>query len=405
MLTVGIIIISGFVMGELVQRFRLPKVTGYIIAGIMLNPGLNGLITGEFVSHTDLVTKIALSFIAFSVGGSLLWRKMKRLGKGILSIGVLAGELAFIAVASGLLLLMPLLIEGGDAGYISFFLPVSILMGCLAAPTDPSATVAVVHEYNAKGEVTDTIMGVAAFDDALGIINYSIAVAIAAMLMSGAGFDIESSILRPLGSIVGAVALGVLFGYVLIRIARLVESNSDGVMIVLVLGLLISCFGTAERLGLDELLAAMTMGAAVINLDAERKDLFDMLEKYTAELIFVLFFTLSAMHLKLAAVTDSLPIVLAFVIFRGVGKISGTALGAHLASASSSVKRYTAGGLIPQGGIVIGLALMIRQHHVFEPISDLVIGVVIGSVVIHELIGPVLAEVSLERAGEIERKN
>lgn len=400
-LIVGVIILVGFVFGELAYRIRLPKVTGYVLAGILLNPGFTGLIPDDFVSHTDLITKIALSFIAFMVGGSLLCGRIKKLGKGILSIGVFAGELAFLAVAAGLFAITPLLLHKNGVGWLSFYLPLSILMGCLAAPTDPSATVAVVHQYNAKGDVTDTVMGVAAFDDALGIINYSIAVAVAGMLMRDAQFEVVSSVIIPLGSIVGAMALGVAFGYVFIRVVGLVRKEVEGVVIVLVLGLLITCFGVAERLGLDELLAAMTMGAAVVNLDEKRKQVFDLLERYTAEIIFVLFFTLSAMHLRLSVLSNSILIILAFVIFRGVGKIFGTVIGARIASSSGKVTRYTPCGLIPQGGIVIGLALMIRQHPSFQPISDIVISVVIGSAIIHELAGPILAERSLRKAGDI----
>lgn len=403
MLIVGVIILTGFVCGELMRRIRLPKVTGYVLAGILLNPGLTGIIPVDFVAHTDLVTSIALSFIAFSVGGALVWDRMRKLGKGILCIGVLAGEMAFLAVAAGLLVVIPFLVHGG--GWRSFYIPLSILMGCLAAPTDPSATVAVVHEYDARGKVTETVMGVAAFDDALGIINYSVAVAAAGMLMRETPFDVTSFIVEPLGSILGALALGAVFGYVFIRIARFIGDEIEGVMIVLVFGLLITCFGVAERFGLDELLAAMAMGAAVVNLDEKRKQVFELLERYTAELIFVLFFTLSAMHLRLEVLGGSILLVLAFIVLRGVGKVSGTVLGARMASSPRAVERYTAGGLIPQGGIVIGLALMIRQNSAFQPIADIVIGVVIGSAVIHELIGPVLAERSLRKAGEIDERN
>jgi len=402
MLIVGTIIFTGFVFGELVAKIKLPKVTGYILAGILLNPGLFGFISRDFVDHTAVATNICLAFITFSVGGTLLLSRIKKLGKGILCITVCEAEFSFLTIVIGFLAITPFLIHGVGATWFATFIPLSLLIGSLGSPTDPAATLAVAHQYGAKGEVSSTIMGVAALDDATGIMNYSLAIAVASVLILGQGFDVYSSLLNPLIVIVGAVMLGIAFGFVFNFITRFMKRQSEGVFIVLILALLTLCFGMATLLGLDELLATMSMGVLVVNCNPERDKIFKILERYTEQLIFVLFFTLSGMHLDFSVLSSYYVLVLLFFLLRTLGKVTGTMLGASISKSSPMVKKYTAGGLIPQGGIVVGLALMIKQNHAFDSISDIIISVIVGATILHEVVGPVFLKRALTKAGEIK---
>ncbi len=401
-LTVGIIIFVGFILGEIVAKIKLPKVTGYILAGVLLNPDLFGIISEDFVEHTSLITNIALSFITFSVGGSLLFSRIKKLGKGIIGITVFEAELAFAAIALGFFVLGSFSILSVGNSVLAFILPLSLLMGSLGSPTDPSATLAITHEYRAKGDVSSTIMGVAAFDDIFGIVNYTIATVIGGVLILNQDLTLNSMVLSPLVIILGAVALGVVIGFILNFITCLIERETEGALIVLVFGMLLLCFGLASLLGFDELLSTMTMGIIVVNFNKKREKIFSILERSMEELIFVLFFTLSGMHLDFSVLSTTYLLILFFVMFRVVGKVSGTWIGASISKSSGKVKKYTAGGLIPQGGIVVGLALMIKQNPAFDGISDIIISTIIGATIVHELIGPIIAKTSLKRAGEIE---
>ena len=400
-LTIGIIISAGFICGEIATKVKLPKVTGYIIAGVLLNPDLLHIIPRDFTNHTDIVTNVALSFITFSVGGTLLYSHIKRLGKGILFITLFEAEFAFLAVVAGMLLITPFFITYPGAAWLTTFIPISLLIGCLASPTDPSATLAVAHEYKAKGRVTSTIMGVAAFDDVTGIINYSIAIALARELVTHENLGVFLSISRPLIIIGGAVILGIVSGFIFNIITSFIKKETEGVLIVFVFAMLSLCFGTAKVLGVDELLSTMVMGIYVTNFNPKRNLIFKILERYTEELIFVLFFTLSSMQLNFSVLFTYIILVAFFVIFRTAGKVLGTVTGAALAKSPVEVRKYTAGGLIPQGGIVVGLALLIKQNSAFDNISDIVISIIIGATVIHELIGPVLSKMVLKKAGEI----
>ncbi len=400
-LIIGIIISVGFIFGEIATKIKLPKVTGYIIAGVLLNPDLLNLIPKDFTKHTDIVTNIALSFITFSVGGTLLYPKIKKLGKGIIYITLFEAELAFLAVVAGMLVITPLFINDAGATWLTTFVPISLLIGCLASPTDPSATLAVAHEYKAKGEVTSTIMGVAALDDVTGIINYSIAFAFARGLVTNQKLGILFLTSKPTVVIGGAIILGIVFGFVFNIATSLIKKETEGVLIVLVFAMLSLCFGMATLIGVDVLLSTMTMGIYVTNFNPKRSSIFRILERYTEELIFVLFFTLSSMQLNFSVMFTYIILVVFFVIFRTIGKISGTMVGAAIAGAPAKVRKYAAGGLIPQGGIVVGLALLIKQNGEFDHISDIIISIVIGATVIHELIGPILSETALKKAGEI----
>lgn len=400
-LIIGIILFTGFFVGQLCTHIGLPKVTGYILAGLILNPNLTHFIPESFIDHTNFITNIALSFITFSVGGTLLLSKIRSFGKSIIFITLFEAEFAFMFVAIFLILIGPAVISLPELTLMSYFIPIALLLASLACPTDPSATLAVVHEYHAKGEVTSTIMGVAAFDDILGILNFSFAVTVAGICISHQPFGIHS-IFQPLVKILGSIIGGCFFGFIMNVLIKLIKKESEGVLITLIISLLALCYGTVGKLGADELLSTMTMGVIVVNFNIKREKIFEILERYTEELIFVLFFTISAMHLNFSVLASNYLFILIFVVFRSIGKFSGTIVGGKLSNSSSSVQKFTAGGLIPQGGIVIGLALVLKQNSVFNAFSDIILSVIIGATIIHEILGPVISKFALEKAGEIK---
>jgi len=400
-LIIGIILGIGFLAGELVQLLYLPRITGYILAGIALNPQLSSVIPPDFALHTDPVIDLALSFITFSVGGTLLLGKLKKLGRTILTITVLEAECAMLVVVIGFFLAAIVLDQLHILTLAVEPLIISLLLGVLASPTDPSATLAVAHQYHAKGEVTTTIMGVAASDDVLGIINFSLGIALAHMVATHAGFSVSRSIVLPLYQILGGIAIGVCFGLIFNRMTGWFRRESEGELIVLIFAMLGLCFGGARLALTDELLATMAMGCVIVNFNPQQEKIFSMLQRYQEELIFVFFFTLSSMHLDLSVMPAAAPYIALFVLLRTIGKTVGAYTGAVLSGASPAVRRYTFLGLLPQGGIVIGLALIINRNPDFAPVANLVMAIVIGATVVHEIAGPIVSRIGLRKAGEI----
>jgi Kef-type K+ transport system membrane component KefB len=402
MLIFGIIILLGFISGEIARKVGLPKVTGFILAGIILNPRLSHLVPMDFTEHTDLVISIALAFITFSVGGTLHYSRIKKLGRSITYITFFEGEFAFLATTMGIVLVCPFFVNIPDMSWAASFIPIGLLMGSLASPTDPSATLAIVHESKARGPVSSTIMGIAALDDTLGIINYSIAIAVASVLAAHQKLDLHSAFATPAYQIFGAIGFGIIVGFIFNLLTVLLSRETEGAMIVAILAMLTLIFGISILIGTDELLATMTAGAVVVNFNSKKEKIFRMLERYTDELIFVFFFTLSGMQLNFSIFFSYLPLAVFFVIFRTFGKISGALIGATAAKSPRKVRKYTWGGLIPQGGIVIGLALLIKQNPAFANFSDIIISIIIGATVLHELIGPIISRKMILAAGEIK---
>jgi len=209
-LATGLAIMLGYVLGELVRKLGLPRVSGYIVAGLLLNPGITGFVSSGFVDSMGTTTDFSLAILTFAIGGTLAFGPLKELGKKIIFIAVGEAQLSAFLVMVGCLVTLPFLLpEAG--GFWRTIAPLAVLLGALASPTDPSATLAVVRQYKAKGMVTFSIMASAALDDALGILNYSLGIVVALVLIThhvgGVG-----TILEPLIAIGGALGLGVVSG-------------------------------------------------------------------------------------------------------------------------------------------------------------------------------------------------
>ncbi len=405
-LEVAILILTGYIFGILANRLGFPRVTGYIFAGLLLNPFTMhhvfhiDLIEGTFVKSATVLTNLTLAVITFEVGGSLAIDAIKRLGKNVAYITFFEAEMAFLAVITGLFLFFHF--SGMFHGNWRVDLAIALVMGALASPTDPSATLAVMKQYKARGEVSSMIMMVAAFDDALGIINFSIAMAVSAVLLSGAKIEISSLVLDPTKDILLSVGLGFIGGIVFKYMVKLVEGqDEDAMMLPVVLGMLFLIFGLGQIMDVDSLLAIMTTGAVIVNWCARKNQVFAVTD-HVMELVFVVFFVVSGLKLDFSVLGGAIIISLIFVALRITGKFLGVFIGATLAGADEKIKKYTAGGLVPQGGIVIGLALLFASKPEFQQYGALIVSVTIGATIFHEIIGPLTSRMTLKAAGEIK---
>ncbi len=389
---IGIILLAGYLGGLIAEKVRLPKIVGYITVGILLEPGVLNILPANFISQSILANNFALAIITFSIGGSLAWSRIKELGKGIVWITVLEAEFAFLLVAIGMSFIV------GHGSFIAG-LPLALLIAALASPTDPTALLAVVHEYKADGPVTRTLMGVAASDDALGIINFSLATALASAILLGSSYiTVNSTFIQPMLIIFGSILLGIAFGLFLSLIEKVMKL--PGAMIAVVFGVLFVCFGLASYFGLDQLLATMMIGIVFVYVSKRSKEIFQFLAQYFEELIFIIFFVLAGAHLRFDTLANSWVWVVAFVVLRAAGKYLGNRIGSTIARSEPKVKKYTFLGLLPQGGIVVGLALLAQQNPHFSGFSSILVSLILGTTVIHEFLGPLLAKFALTRAGE-----
>ena len=201
--------------------------------------------------------------------------------------------------------------------------------------------------------------------------------------------------------VVISVAIGMSCGLLFHFSTMMLRNVPEGLYIAIIIAILSLCYGVATLLDIDQLLATMTVGITVVNYGRHRDRIFRLIEEYAEPLVFVLFFTISGMYLDFAVLAKFLPFVLLFVVFRAIGKLGGAFAGALLARSPQDVRRYTGWGLLSQGGIVIGLALIMRQNPAFSGISDIIVSVTIGATIIHELIGPITSKIALHNAGEL----
>lgn len=392
---IGTILIAGYILGMVAQRMNLPRIVGYIIAGILLNPTTLDILPADFIAKSIVANNIALAFITFCIGGSLLASRLKALGKSILSITFFEAEFTFVILAFGLVFFVPGL-------NLAQKLPLALLIAAVGSPTDPTPALAIVKQYKADGNMTRTILGVSASDDALGIMNFSLAMALAgAIVMGRSYFTFNNTVLLPLAVICLSVLMGVMFGIILTFLSR--NLKSDESMVTIALGFVFICFGASLFLNFDELLSTMVMGFVFVNLSPKSKTVFSLFEKHFEELVFIVFFVLAGANLDFTTLSQVWPVILAFIVLRTIGKFTGAFAGAKISGASKMATKYTGFGLVPLGGIVVGMALLAKQVPQFDSFGTILINVTLGAVVVHELLGPIFVKYALVRAGEIKR--
>ncbi|MEA3490212.1 MAG: cation:proton antiporter [Candidatus Omnitrophota bacterium] len=402
-LAFGIILILGYIAGKVANLFRLPKVTGYILAGVLLEPSFFGILPKKLLEHSTQISNFALCVITYAIGGSLKFRRLRDLGKNILVMTLFESEIAFLLIAGGIFLAFPVIGRiTGISVPATLYLPFAILAGALGSATDPTPTLAVKEEYKAEGPVTTSILGIGALDDALGIINFSIAIALAVVLSGGTGVGVEGALIDSLAKIVFSVILGIFFAVFLLFFGKKVEDK--GVVVVLIMGALFTCFGMAQALELNELLSTMVLGCVVVNLAKDAEKYFMSIRDYFEEMIFIIFFVIAGANLDFGVLKSSVLIILVFVVMRVLGKVLGASIGGLISRASSNVTKYTPFGLIPQGGIVVGLALLVKQDPVFSDIYQILLNLILGTTVLFEFAGPLFTRFALKKAGELKKE-
>jgi Kef-type K+ transport system membrane component KefB len=388
----GILLLGGYLAGQAARSCKFPRVTGYIVAGMLLSPSLTGILGGsQTLERYAIVADLTLAVIAFAIGGSLKFAKLKQLGKGILVINFSEALAAFIATFGLLLVFGPLLTKAASP---QDFFYVALLVGALSAATAPAAVLAIVHECRASGPLTTTLLGVVALDDAMAIVLFAFASSLAAA--SGIPLSLGRMLAEPGVMILLSLAWGSLCGYLLTSLTLVLKSQRS--LLVVVLGGLLLCSGLAVQWSLSPLLSTMVVGVWAANRGRDGEGQFQALET-VEEPLFALFFTLAGAHFDWQVFTLAGPLALLIVLARFGGKLTGAYFGARMAGASSLVRRYLGCGLLPQAGVTVGLVLMGRTR--FDPqIYQLMLNAVLGSVIINELLAPPLVRYALLRSGE-----
>lgn len=409
-LALSIALLAGLLMSRLTKILGLPAVTAYLVAGILIGPyclgrlGILGIgfVSSENVESFKIISDVALGFIAYSMGNEFRLSQIKKIGKQAIVIATLGALAATVFVDLTLVALNYFL---GDLIPV----PVAITMGAIAAATAPAATLMVVKQYKAKGALTDILLPVVAFDDAVGLIIFAVSFGIARAMNEG-HYDMMSIAVEPVLEIVLSLALGAIMGLLFNLVERFFESNTRRlcisitfVMLTVALSMLSFDIG-GVHISFSTLLTCMMMSTVFCNICDFSEEILERTDKWTQPL-FVLFFVLSGAELKLDLFAN-LAIVgigVAYILSRSAGKIVGAFVSAKVMKCPPEVTKYLGITLLPQAGVALGMSLVARELMPGAE-GELIRNISLFSVLIYELAGPLMTKIALTKAGNIDPK-
>lgn len=407
LLSVSIALLAGLLMTRVFKPLKLPAVTAYLIAGVLIGPycmgalGIEGLgfKSSEAVGALSLIADVALGFIAFSIGTEFRIEELKKIGKQAFVIGIFQAVVATILVdlaLFGMHLIMP------DKLSVSQL----ITLGAIATATAPAATLMVVRQYKAKGPLTDLLLPIVALDDAVGLIVFAVSFGIARSLLEGA-VDMVSILVNPLVEIACSLALGAVMGWILTQLEKLFNSNTNRlnmsiafVFLTVALSMLKFEIGPVH-IGFSSLLVCMMLGTIFCNLCPLSEDVMERTDKWTSPL-FALFFVISGAELELGVFGDWAIIVigLIYILFRSLGKYFGAMGSAKMTNCSPAICKYLGITLLPQAGVALGMCAIAAEKLPGQ--GNLIRNITLFAVLIYELFGPVMTRWALTKAGDIQ---
>lgn len=402
-MAMAILLGTGFLAAKIGNIFRLPSVTGYICAGLLLGPSGLHLIPTEMVSNQlGHFSQIALMMIAFGIVEHLEIRRHKETLKKIIFIALSETSGAFILVFLGSFAVAYLTNIGPPTWTTTHYFIVAILLAAVSLATAPASTLHVIREAKASGPLTTTLMAVVAVDNSLAIIMFGITLSIARHLMEAGNSSIFMVISTGFIEISASLALGFVAGLIIDFIDN--RLKHPGEMLTAGLAILLLCGELAQLLNLSSLLAGMAAGFTIVNREHRDIRLFRALNSFEPP-IYVLFFTLAGIHLNINSLATAGWLGLAYFLCRSMGKIIGASIGAKITAAPQSVHRYLGMALTPQAGVAIGLIFLVNSDPEMKMFSTIIIPVVLTGVFFSELIGPIFAKQAVKLAGEIPSKS
>ena len=414
---VAVVLLVGFIGGKVAKRFKLPEVSGYLVFGLILGPSLmllfgggEGFITSIDQNTLKFISEIALAFIAFSIGSEFSISQMKKVGKKINTITML--EVIGVVIAVFLILFFipkPEPIMTGYQPFSSGNIAFGLILASMSAATAPAATLMVMRQYRAYGPLTKTVLPVTALDDIYGIVIFGFFISIAQMLTSTTSMPVWLMITKPFIEVFGSIIIGMVLGFVLSKIVVKFDKIRDDMQVLSIIAVflgigvsvLLNNYFSQYNLGISSLLINIMIGTMIANMVKKPQGVFNSLNDFTTP-FYVVFFTLAGASLNLGIIKTSVLVFIlavAYIIARGFGKYTGARVGAKITDAEPAVQKYLGFALLPQGGVSLGLLVVVSsQMPTFYPLISTIIML---SILIYETTGPIFAKYAISKAGEI----
>ncbi|MBO5906743.1 MAG: cation:proton antiporter [Clostridia bacterium] len=406
LLSISIALLAGLMLSRVAKLMKLPAVTAYLVAGILVGPYVIGAIGVPglgFTSMADvesygILCDVALGFIAFSIGNEFRLSQLKKIGRQATIVGILQAVVTTLVVDAALILLhlaMPdkLPIEA------------AVVLGAIASATAPAATLMVVKQYKAKGPLTDILLPVVALDDAVGLMIFAISLGVAKALGSG-NVDPVSIVVEPLLEVVLSLVLGAVMGLLFTFAERFFHSRSRRLcvsitFVFLTIALSMVSFEIGEvHIGFSSLLVCMMLGTIFCNVCDFSEELMERVDRWCVPLL-VLFFVLSGAELELSVFSDFMVVLvgIVYILARSVGKYSGAYASSKIAGCDDHIVKYLGITLLPQAGVALGMAIKAGE---LGEVGVLISNITLFAVLIYELFGPMLTKMALLSAGDIK---
>ena len=409
LLSVSIALLAGLLMTRLFKPFKLPDVTAYLIAGVLIGPycvgalGVDGFGFSSMhaVEALGLVADVALGFIAFSIGSEFRLEELKKTGKQAFVIGIVQALVATLFVDLALLGVHYMMPD-------KLSLPQVLVLGAIATATAPAATLMVVRQYKADGPLTKLLLPIVALDDAVGLIVFAVSFGIAKTILSGQ-VDLVSIILNPLVEIVCSLILGAIMGWILTQLEKMFHSNTNRlnmtiafVFLTVALSMLDFHIGPVH-IAFSSLLVCMMLGTIFCNICPLSEDLMGRSDKWTSPLL-AIFFVISGAELELSVFADIaiVGIGVVYIIFRCLGKYFGALWSAKATKCAPQICKYLGITLFPQAGVALGMCSIVASSTDFGDQGTLIRNISLFAVLIYELFGPLMTRQALMSAGEIK---
>ena len=355
LLSLALAMLVGLLFPRLAKLVHLPNVTAYLVAGLLIGPSCLGLVPSGVLKSMDIISTVALGFIAFSIGGEFKLSSMKMLGSRVITI--------------------------------TFFQAMT-------------AVLMVVRQYRAKGPLTSTLLPVVAMDDAVGLIVFAISLALARTFANGSALTVKNMLIDPVVEIVLSLTIGGAIGLLLAVGIRFFHSRANRLMLCLTAVLL--GIALAELMSLSSLLLCMMIGAVYCNLGADTAVVMDLCDRWTPPVL-LLFFVVSGAELELSVIPTVGLLGIIYMLTRSLGKYFGAYIGSLITHADASIRKYLGITLLPQAGVAIGMAQLVIAQ--LPQYGAQIRAVVLCATLIYELVGPFLTKKALQAAGEIDPKN
>jgi Kef-type K+ transport system membrane component KefB len=406
LLCLSIAIFAGLMLSRLAKLVKLPAVTAYLVAGILIGPYLLGALGVKglgFTSHAEIkslgiLSDVALGFIAFLIGNEFRLSALKKTGKQATVIGIVQAVFTTIIVDAALIGVHFIFPD-------KFPLSSAIILGAVASATAPAATLMVVKQYKAKGPLTEILLPIVALDDAVGLVLFAVSFGIARALKSGK-VDVLSVVLEPVLEVILSLGLGFVMGLLFSFFERFFHSRSKRLAMSVTFVLMTVALSMLEfeiggvHICFSSLLVCMMLGTVFCNICDFSEELMDRVDRWTAP-IFILFFVISGAELELSVFKDLTVVLigLVYIVFRCLGKYFGARSSASITHCNQNIIKYLGITLFPQAGVALGMAL---KAETLGSEGIIVANITLFSVLVYELIGPLLTKMALEAAGEIK---